>query len=420
MTDLSLHFTTDPEDSLNINTNPAADNMVAEQSSNGRRWDDPPEEEPTAPPDTKTTLILVNTFAMRSPYYCGSETMHLSFTPSGSHLVAALPKSKKPGSGMDTHGPLALALWSAEKGTTMRWNKAQIGRGAGGSAVMPVTGPGVIVACPYIELSAQCSDPLWMSRLEVCECCDDGKSQRLLRQDHIPIRAPMAWSPDRTVLVGVSTREPSQIQVVKIQGGHKGMDVTAEKVLMGHTEEATQLAFLPSWKGDGRALVSAGKGGYVRVTSVESWRTVKRIEIGARSPASILKMSPNGKLVVTVWGREVVLWYLDSGRVQNYNLNVVRQSEGRPLYVSPDCQLLACRTEEGFDVSDVATGKFRGEYAWTGNPITSAAFNSNATRLAVGDYCGVVQMFDIIMALRQLLMGGGERFPSGLKPRYLS
>jgi WD40 repeat protein len=143
----------------------------------------------------------------------------------------------------------------------------------------------------------------------------------------------------------------------------------------------------------GRRLVSAGKDGYVRVTNIASGKTLKKIEIGARSPPSILKVSLGGKLVVTVWGRKVVLWCLNSGRVQNYNLNVVRQSEGWPLCVSPDCRFLACRTGEGFDVSDVATGKFRGKYAWTCNSITSAA-----TRLAVGDYCGEVHMFDIVIA----------------------
>ncbi|KAK4113211.1 WD40 repeat-like protein [Canariomyces notabilis] len=188
-----------------------------------------------------------------------------------------------------------------------------------------------------------------------------------------------------------------------MQRGHKGVEATVERLLMGHTEEVTQLAFLPHWEGDGKALVSAGKDGYVRVTNIASGKTLKKIEIEARSPPSILKVSLDGKLVVTVWGRKVVLWCLNSGRVQNYNLNVVRQSEGWPLCVSPDCRFLACRTEEGFDVSDVATGKFRGKYAWTGNSITSAAFNNNATRLAVGDYCGEVHMFDIVIARCQLL-----------------
>ncbi|KAK4109006.1 hypothetical protein N656DRAFT_771457 [Canariomyces notabilis] len=252
---------------------------------------------------------------MRSPY-SANEIRHLCFTPSGSHLLAAVGKGD---------AKLALALWSADKGTAMPRNNSAVG----------------------------------YSGLEVWDFCDAVKSQRLLKQDDIKIRAPVAWSPDGTML-----------------RGHKGVEATVERLLMGHTEEVTQLAFLPHWEGDGKALVSAGKDGYVRVTNIASRKTLKKIKIEARSPPSILKVSLGGKLVVTVWGRKVVLWCLNSGRVQNYNLNVVRQSEGWPLCVSPDCRFLACRTEEGFDVSDVAT----------------------ATRLAVGDYCGEVHMFDIVIA----------------------
>jgi WD40 repeat protein len=110
----------------------------------------------------------------------------------------------------------------------------------------------------------------------------------------------------------------------------------------------------------------------------------------------MLQVSKDGKLVVTVWGRDVVLWYLETGRMHSYNLDRVRQSEGWPLCVSPDCRYLACRNEEGFDVSDVETGKFRGEFVWTGQPITAAAFDSDGVKLAIGDYGGGVQVFDII------------------------
>ncbi|KAK4113210.1 hypothetical protein N656DRAFT_648203 [Canariomyces notabilis] len=112
---------------------------MAEQSSN-RRWDDPPEEEePTATPDTKTTLTFVDTFTMRSPY-SANEIRHLCFTPSGSHLLAAVGKGD---------AKLALALWSADKGTAMPRNNAAVGGKAGGFALMPMAGPGAIVACPY-------------------------------------------------------------------------------------------------------------------------------------------------------------------------------------------------------------------------------------------------------------------------------
>ncbi|KAL2156955.1 hypothetical protein VTH06DRAFT_1615, partial [Thermothelomyces fergusii] len=69
---------------------------------------------------------------------------------------------------------------------------------------------------------------------------------------------------------------------------------------------------------------------------------------------------------------------------------------GWPLAVSPDCRYLACRNEDGFDVMDVQTGKFRGAFACAGPPITAAAFTSDGSKIAVGDYHGTLQIFDVV------------------------
>ncbi|KAK4133492.1 hypothetical protein BT67DRAFT_442936 [Trichocladium antarcticum] len=109
-----------------------------------------------------------------------------------------------------------------------------------------------------------------------------------------------------------------------------------------------------------------------------------------------MQVSPDGALVVTVWGRDVVLWWLATGRVHTYNLDVVRPVEGWPLCVSPDCRYLACRTEDGFDVSDVLTGTFRGDFAWAGPFLSAAAFSSDGKRLAMGDYAGGLHVFEVV------------------------
>lgn len=216
----------------------------------------------------------------------------------------------------------------------------------------------------------------------------------------LPVQAPVAWSPDGRTLAGVSPRDPNRVVTVAMAhpaGKTKhGWPHRVDKVPMDHTDEVTQLAFLPP---SGEALVSTGRDGYVRVTSVKSGRTLKKIEVGAGVPSpDILRVSPDGRLVVTVWGHDVVLWRLDKGQVRTYNLNAVRQAEGWPLCVSPDCRYLACRTEDGFDVRDVATGRLRGEFAIAGPPITAAAFDRDGRRLAVGDYTGAVQVFEVITA----------------------
>ncbi|KAK4177564.1 WD40-repeat-containing domain protein [Triangularia setosa] len=223
------------------------------------------------------------------------------------------------------------------------------------------------------------------------EVYDVGKKIRWSKAE-APVRAPLVMSEDGELMAGVSTKDSNRIVVCEF--GQNTRAVKVKTIIIKHTEEVTGMGFL----GVGRGLVSAGRDGYVRVTDLHSGKTLKRIEIGAKAACSILQVSGDGNVVVTVWGRDVVLWYLDTGRVHNYNLNVVRQTEGWPLAVSKDCRYLACRTEDGFDVSDAATGAFRGGFATQGSVITSAAFSNDCTKIAVGNFEGNVNVFDIITA----------------------
>ncbi|KAK4200118.1 WD40-repeat-containing domain protein [Triangularia verruculosa] len=223
------------------------------------------------------------------------------------------------------------------------------------------------------------------------EVYDVGKRVRYSKVD-VPVRAPLVMSEDGELMAGVSTRDGSRVLVCGFAENTRIPKVKA--MIIKHTEEVTRMGFLP----DGRGLVSAGRDGYVRVTDLHSGQTLKRIEIGAKAACSILQVAGDGNVVVTVWGRDVVLWYLETGRVHNYNLNVVRQTEGWPLAVSKDCRYLACRTEDGFDVSDAASGAFRGDFAMQGSVITAAAFSNDCTKIAVGNYDGNLNVFDIITA----------------------
>jgi hypothetical protein len=403
MTDLPPRFTTDLEASLDVPPSHASSSLAPSSvdqqstSSRSRRWDDPPEEEPLGPPDNLTTMVFVKSVAVRA--HVEAEIMQLTFTPSDSHLAALGPKTINSRC-VTPEGPFGLSAWHAGTGQRLVTSSTMLSshglRAHGGFALKPGVAD-FIVACPSLIPTASSSysetssyGPL-MPRLEVY---DLGRKERLLKQD-LAVRAPVAWSPDGEVLAGASSRDPSRIVVFKIPKAKEGY-IRTTATLMCHSDEVTKLAFLPMWESGGRALVSAGKDGFLRVTSVESRRTLQKVEIGARAPASIMQVSKDGKLVVTVWGRDVVLWFLETGRVHNYNLNAVRVNEGWPLAVSPDCRYLACRNEEGFDVMDAQTGKFRGEFAWTGDTITAAAFNSDGTRLAIGDHSGVLQLFEII------------------------
>ncbi|KXX77396.1 Guanine nucleotide-binding protein subunit beta-like protein [Madurella mycetomatis] len=388
-------------------TVPPDQRSVASSSGNrsARRWDDPPEEEPGAggPEENVTTMVFVKRLSFRNHFE--SEITQLTFTPTETHVVALAPKVANARSS-HPWGPSNLTMWSAANGARLPMPTASSYgvRVTRGFAFKP-GGAELVVACPFLrDGGGGGSGGDWSSldaalgpvpRLEIY---DLRRRTRLLKADP-PVTAPVAWSPDGSTLAGVSARDPSRVMLVSVAPGPGAGRIGT--VLMGHMDAVTQLAFLPpvAWSAwAGAALVTAGRDGYVRVTSVDSGRTLHKIEIGARAPANILRVSPDGRLVVTVWGRDVVLWHLDTGRVHNYNLNAVRQTEGWPLCVSPDCRYLACRTEDGFDVSDVLTGKFRGEFARVGAPITAAAFDRDGSRLVVGDYTGELQVFEVVTA----------------------
>ncbi|KAH6628753.1 WD40-repeat-containing domain protein [Chaetomium tenue] len=402
MTDLPPRFTADLEASLDVPPSLASSSLAPSSdqqstSSRSRRWDDPPEDEPLGPPENLTTMVFIKSVEVRS--HIEAEIMQLTFTASDSHLAALVPKSINTRC-VTPDGPFGLSAWHAGTGQRLASASTMLSshglRVRGGFALKPGVAD-FIVACPSLIPAGNSSSSYTESygallpRLEVY---DLGRKERLLKQD-VAIRAPVAWSPDGEVLVGVSSRDASRMVVLGMPKNKDGY-IRTGSTIMCHSDEVTKLAFLPLWESGGRALVSAGKDGYLRVTDVETRRTLQRVEIGARAPASIMQVSKDGKLVVTVWGRDVVLWFLETGRVHNYNLNAVRVNEGWPLSVSPDCRYLACRNEEGFDVMDVQTGKFRGEFAWTGETITAAAFNSEGTRLAIGDHAGMLQLFEII------------------------
>ncbi|KAH6855338.1 WD40-repeat-containing domain protein [Chaetomium sp. MPI-CAGE-AT-0009] len=397
MADLPPRFTTDLESTLDAPSSLAPSSDQHSTSSRSRRWDDPPDEEPLGPPENLTTMVFVKSFTVRPLAHVEAEIMQLAFTPSDTHLAALVPKTTNSRC-VNPEGPFGLNAWHAATGQRVASAASTFSshglRLNGGFALNPGVAD-FVVACPFLVPSAASayseSYGALMPRLEVY---DLGRRERLLKQD-LAIAAPVAWSPDGEMLAATSSRDASRIVVLQVPKNKDGY-IRTVATLMFHSDAVTKVAFLPLWESNGRALVSAGKDGFLRVTSVETRKTLQKVEIGARAPASIMQVSKDGKLVVTVWGRDVVLWFLETGRVHNYNLNAIRVNEGWPLAVSPDCRYLVCRNEEGFDVMDVQTGKFRGEFTWPGETITAAAFNSDGTRLAIGDYTGVLQLFEMI------------------------
>ncbi|KAK4674518.1 hypothetical protein QC763_121280 [Podospora pseudopauciseta] len=368
-------------------------------SSTRRRWDDPPDEEPgQMPSETMTSMVFVKIMtAHHANNFVGSKTAavqgevsDLAFGPGDMHVAALVPKQSNIKS-FDPDESSALAVWAVREdggGRThtnlfgLKVHKGfcfRPGRAAAGE---------LVVVCPlYVKVKGLDG---FDARQPLVEVYDVGKRVRWSRNE-VPVRAPVVMSEDGGLVAGVSSKDSSRVVVCGLE---KLRLLKVRTMIIKHTEEVTGMGFLPESGG----LVTAGRDGYVRVTDLHSGKTLKRIEIGARAACDILQVSGDGKVVVTVWGRDVVLWYLETGRVHNYNLNVVRQTEGWPLAVSKDCQYLACRTEDGFDVSDAASGAFRGDFATRASVITAAAFSNDCTKIAVGDFDGYVNVFDMITA----------------------
>ena len=377
------------------------DQRSVSSRSTQRRWDDPPEEEPEVPVENETTMVFVKRFTARPLYE--AEIMHLAFTPADSHVAAMVPRAPN-ATLAHPDAPCTLVVWSAADGQRLPIATLGTSHGIrihGGFAFRPAAAD-LVVACPFLRdtpIAGAASGTVAVANDPRFEVYDLGRRCRRLKAD-LPVQAPVAWSHEGDVLAAASSRDPSRIVVVPRGGG--GGRAQVARVLLAHTDAVTQLAFAPAAAGPRPgALVSAGRDGYVRVTDVASGRTLQRIEVGAGRAAapSLLRVSPDGALVATVWGRDVVLWHLDTGRVRAYSLTVVRPAaEGWPLCISPDCRYLACRTEDGFDVSDLDTGRFRGEFARSGPTVTAAAFDSTGTRLAVGDFAGNLEMFEVVTA----------------------
>ena len=403
MTDLPPRFTTDLADAL-----PAA--------SSSRRWDDPPEHDPPPPSSQddgdplKTTLLLINPTPL--PPAGPAEIVHLAFSPvPGSPLLlAAVPREFVSHSFKDYHMTFtsapchSLHFWNlgtmhglqryAPKGLKKLTESCSFTAGGGGINGLPAFRRGggdadVLLAAARFELTA---NNISMPKLAAYDVGRGAVGREGLVGGSM-IRAPMAWRGER--MAAVSVRDETRVVVLRFSFvASTGMMKTGiEREVAGHLGEVKLVGFLPTGE-----LVSAGVDGYVRVTSVEDGRTVRRIYVSARVGPGLMGVAPDGGVVVTVWGREVVVWEMGSGKVTGYNLDAVRSYECWPLCVSPDCRYLVCRTEDGLDVSDLWTGKFKGEWVWKGPLITAAAVNEESTVLAVGDCKGGIQTFEIITA----------------------
>ncbi|KAL2879482.1 hypothetical protein SGCOL_005087 [Colletotrichum sp. CLE4] len=184
------------------------------------------------------------------------------------------------------------------------------------------------------------------------------------------IRA-FSFSPDGQLLAikGVRNR-------VEIITAAKGQGYS---VIRSHTDEVTQA----EWTADCTRLVTASKDGTLRVTNVETGRNIAKIEMEDWRNPLWLAVSPTG-VIASIWGRTVTIWDYGSGAMNSYNLETAKGSEGTPLAISPDLRWVAYRSDDGADVTDLATGRVVYSATLESGFAVSAAFSGNGQYMVVG------------------------------------
>ena len=196
----------------------------------------------------------------------------------------------------------------------------------------------------------------------------------------------MAYSPNGAMVAGRKDGDPTKVVMM----GAAAWSIKG--VIPSHMAQVTHVAFTS----DSDGIVTMAKDGWLRLSSAATGKTAGKVRINTRYDPSLLTVAADATSVSTVWGRDVRIWSLETGEVHGYDLDDVRESEGWPICISPDGRLLVCRTESGFDISDISTGGFLAEVRGESSFYTCGSFTSDGCGLFLGKWSGAVDLFNVI------------------------
>lgn len=210
---------------------------------------------------------------------------------------------------------------------------------------------------------------------------DYGTSMQRVAQIRQSNVRPFDFSADGRLLAVRGSR--GRIEVLPVTGG-RGV-----AVVRGHTDEVVDARFTS----DGTGLVSMSRDGTLRVTSTTTWQGTAKLEMPEwRNPTFLAVPAGPSNVVVSAWGRSMYLWNPESGALDKWRLDGdvddPTTAEGWPLAASPDLRFLCCRTEQGADVREVASGRVLCRLGFGAGFATAAAWSADSRMLALGRIVG--------------------------------
>lgn len=186
---------------------------------------------------------------------------------------------------------------------------------------------------------------------------------------------PLCFSPDGKYLAVAGARGR-----IALLDTRPMVSLATAVILNCHHDMVTHAVFTPN----NHALVSLSLDGSIRLTDPTTRESLAKLDTDTWKKPQFLGVTPDSEVIVSIWGDTVYHWSYNTGTLESYTLGAKRRREGWPIAISPDCRFLACRNDDGVDLSDLHTGRVLYSIRFQSGFVTAAAFSDDARYLALG------------------------------------
>lgn len=232
--------------------------------------------------------------------------------------------------------------------------------------------------CAYVStFHDQFSTPRQDSSRFVSEslvCIHDLRSGSRVHKYFYDDAKPMCFSPNGEFLLMLGPR--NRLGVFTMEQGKYGR---VPKFITSHTDTVTHAMYTP----DSHAIVTLCVDGTIRMTDSQNYETLAKLDTGATKKPLMLGVCPDSDLIVAIFGDTLYRWHHPTGALDSYTISTRRGREGVPLAISPDCRFLACRVDNGVDITDLHKGVIMFTIRFQSGFATAAVFSHDSHSLAI-------------------------------------